>query len=523
MPATMIDELAAAAARHPDRVFSFYEGRRTTYGELWQRARQFASALRALGVPVGHRIAYLGKNTDRLIEVIYGASIARGAAAILNWRLAPPEWAATVKDSGAGVLVVDQEFVAQGLELADGLKGQVKLVLAIDASDAARDTRWSAYDTFIAGHAPAELPGCAPDDVFLQLYTSGTTGRPKGVPQTHAMHLSQRSQWESRAGGFPEDDRFLVFMPLFHAAGITFPLFAIGYGTQVEIHREADPARILEALASGRISATAMVPTLMAMLLPRVRPGMFPALRRIFYGGSGIDPDLLRRAIEVFACDLIQIYAATETTAALTMLTGQEHRAALDRPHLLASAGKPGTGAQLRLVTMDGRDAPPGEPGEIWVRSDSVLQGYWRNEAATAQALQDRWYRTGDMGRIDDEGYLYVVDRVKDMIITGGENVYSSEVENALAGMPGLREFAVVGVPDPHWGEIVTACVVPQLGAAVSLEAVHAYLRPRLACYKLPRHLEVMDALPRNPMGKLQKHLLRARMRELRESPSAGR
>ncbi len=515
MALTMIDELAEVAQRQPDAPFSFYEGRVTTFGALWERARRVAGALRAMGLARGERVLYLGKNTDRLLEVIYGAAIARTTCVVMNWRLAPPEWLDIVRDSGATTLFADFEFVDAARALADQSGGQLRQLVAIDLPVLPDDPRLQDHDALVQASEPLSPMGCEPEDDFLQLYTSGTTGRPKGVPQTHAMHLSQRAQWESRIGRFAPDERFLVFMPLFHAAGITYPLFSIGYGTQVEIHRAADPARIVEALSSGRITAAVAVPTLLTMLAPGLQPGMFPSLRCLHYGASAINHTLLERMMAVLGCDFVQIYAATETTAALCMLSPDDHRRGLERPELWASAGKPGHGVLLRVVDADGCEQAPGGAGEILVSSASVLRGYWRNPDATRDALRDGWYHTGDIGRIDADGYVYVLDRSKDMIISGGENVYSCEVENHLAGMPGLAESAVVGVPDAQWGEAVTACVVPQAGEPVpSLEAIQAFLRPRLAGYKLPRQLAVMEALPRNPMGKLQKHRLRELVRE---------
>lgn len=511
MALTMIDVLDATADRLPDTPYCEYENRTTTFGEFRDHARRVSGGLVAMGVAPGDRVAYLGKNTDRLLELIFGVAMTRATCVVLNWRLAMPEWRDIVDDSGARILFADQEFVEQAQALA-GLLPQVSRIVTIDAGSV-EHPKVSDYDDLLRGNEPRLPVGVLPEDDFLQLYTSGTTGRPKGVPQTHAMHLSQRAQWEARLGPFPQDDRVLVFMPCFHAAGVTYPLFAMAYGTQVEIHRAADPAKIMQSLASGRISTTVMVPTLLAMMVPKLQPGMFPALKRIHYGASSIDPLLLEKVMHVFGCDLIQIYAATETTAALCILSPEDHRQGLTRRELWTSAGKPGGDAQLRIVDVDGRDVPTGTPGEILVRSGSTLRGYWRNPQATADAIRDGWYHTGDMGRLDAEGYVYVVDRVKDMIISGGENVYSSEVENALASYPGLAEYAVVGVQDTQWGEMVTACVVPTPGENPTLESIQEHLRPLLAGYKIPKRLEVMPTLPRNPMGKLQKHLLRSKLK----------
>ncbi|MGP8473911.1 AMP-binding protein [Burkholderia sp. PR2] len=513
MTHTMIDRLAAAAQRAPDMPYCSYENRVTTFGELWTRSRRVAGALRQMGMPHGQRVAYLGKNTDRLLEIIFGAAIARNTCVVLNWRLAMPEWRDVLVDSGATVICADFEFVEQARQLADQV-GAVTRIVSIDLPEVPDDARVVDYDTIVDRAPTLEPVGIDPDDDFLQLYTSGTTGKPKGVPQTHAMHLSQLTQWESRLGPFPAGDRFLVFMPLFHAAGITYPLFALNYGTQVEIHRAAVPDKILEALASGRISSMVVVPTILATLVPKLKPGAFPALKRVHYGASGISRELLQQTMDVLGCDLVQIYGATETTAALTILTPEDHR--LDNGALWSSAGKPGDGAQLKIVGVDdGRELTPGQTGEILIKSNSVLHGYWRNDAATREVLCDGWYRTGDLGYLDARGYCYVVDRFKDMIISGGENIYSSEVENVLAQLPELAEFAVVGMPDPQWGEIVTACVTYRNDAApLTLEELQSRLRTKLAGYKVPRRLEVFTALPRNPMGKLQKHTLRDEVRK---------
>ncbi|MEN9893562.1 MAG: hypothetical protein RLY78_3857 [Pseudomonadota bacterium] len=511
MAHTMIDVLDATADRLPDSPYCEYEGRVTTFGAFRLQSRRVAGALVAGGLQPGERVAWLGKNCDRLLELIFGAAMARGTCVVLNWRLALTEWQDILLDSGARVLVVDADFIEAAGTLAERLP-QITRIVAVDAGVPA-DARWVDYVAWRDGAAVLPPQPVRADDDFLQLYTSGTTGRPKGVPQTHAMHLSQRAQWEARLGPLPPDDRVLVFMPCFHAAGITYPLFALAYGTQVVLHRSADPARIMAALASGRIRTTVMVPTLMAMLVQKVQPGQFPALQRIHYGASAVDPQLLARVMDVFGCDLAQIYAATETTAALSILTPDDHRAGRQRPQLWTSAGKPGGDAQLRIVGPDGQDAAPGEAGEILVRSGSILRGYWRNPQASAEALHDGWYRTGDVGRIDADGYVHVMDRLKDMIISGGENVYSSEVENALADHPDLAECAVIGLPDAHWGEVVTLCAVPRPGVTLDLTAIQDHLRARLAGFKVPRRLELLSALPRNPMGKLQKQLLRASLR----------
>ena len=504
MTTTMLDALREHAQTRADAPYVHFLGRSTSYGSFWDRTLRTAAVLQSQGVGAGDRVAVLGKNSDRLLEVVFGAAAARATAVILNWRLAPGEWQAIVADSGARLLVADPDFAeaAQALAAHGGLR-----LLLTDIPGVPLPQGATALEAAVRAATPLPASLAQPDDDFLQLYTSGTTGKPKGVPQTHRMHLSQRAQFESFTGPWSSDERFLGFMPFFHAAGITFPLFTAGYGTQIEVLRMLEPPAAMEALSSGRITATAAVPTILAMLLPALAPGQVKGLRRIFYGASAIDEGLLRRAIETLGCDFWQVYAATETTSALTMLTPADHR---DGGRLLASCGRPSPLAQVRTVDAQGHDVATGSVGEVMVKSDSVLRRYWHNDPATRAVLADGWYRTGDLGRRDAQGYLFLVDRAKDMIITGGENVYPAEVELVLAGVPGVAEQAVVGLPDAHWGEVVTACVVAKPEAKVTLEAVRDALKPHLAGYKLPKRLEVLTALPRNAMGKVQKHVLRS-------------
>jgi acyl-CoA synthetase (AMP-forming)/AMP-acid ligase II len=516
MSGTMIDLLQEAATQVPDKVYCIYEGRRTSYSEFFDRVRRVAGGLDALGLPADERIALLCKNSDRVVEVLYGGAMARHPLVLLNWRLAPAEWVDVTRDAGVRILFTDFEYVAQARAIADKLPS-VKTIVVIDPNARCDDPRVVDYETWLEGAQPLATWCISLEDDFLQLYTSGTTGRPKGVVQTHANHNSLAEQWLDLMGPFPADEHFLIFTPFFHASGITFPLVFARYRGTVEIQRAVDPARILAALEGGQVTATAMVPTLIGMLTPLARKGAYPSLRRIYYGASTIDAALLGRAMDVFGCEFTQIYGATETAAALTLLSAADH---MRGGHVINSAGKFSKHAQVRLVDPSGADVPAGQAGEVWVKSRAVMKGYWRNPAATKEALVDGWYRTGDVGRIDEEGYLYVIDRAKDMIISGGENVYSAEVENALAAHPSVAEVAVVAAPDARWGEAVAACIVPRPGTAPTLEELRTFLRERLAGYKMPRKLVLMAALPRNSTGKVLKFALRAQMKEQAALPS---
>ncbi|MCW5668702.1 MAG: AMP-binding protein [Hydrogenophaga sp.] len=507
---TMIDALQSAAAEAPDRTFCVFEQRRTIFADFFDRVRRVAAGLQAFGLAKDQRIAFLGKNSDRALEVVYGGAMALHPAAVINWRLALPEWIDIVRDTGSTVLFADGEYLTQALEVTKALP-VIRQVIVIDGPAQRPDAPTLDYDTWLEACSPLQTWAISADDDFLQLYTSGTTGRPKGVRLTHANYASLVEQWCVLIGPPPSDENLLIFMPFFHASGITFPILAVRYRTSVEIQRAPDADRIFQALESGRVTAMVMVPTLIGMLVPKASAGAYPKLRRIYYGASTIDAPLLERAMAVFDCEFVQIYGATETTAALTLLSPDDHRRG---GHYITSAGRFCSLSQVHLTSPEGTRLPPGETGEVWVRSASIMKGYWNNPDATRDAIVDGWYRTGDVGRVDDEGYLYIVDRAKDMIVSGGENVYSAEVENVLAAHPHVKEVAVVASPDAHWGEIVTACIVPHPGHDMTLEGLREFARERLAGYKLPRRLVLLDALPRNPLGKVLKGTLRTQMKQ---------
>ncbi len=499
------------ARRRPDAIAHIFEDRTTTFAELDRRASRIANGLVALGVEPQARVGYIGLNSDRFFEAVYGCFKANAVLVGVNWRLAPPEMVYVLNDARAEVLFVGAEYVPL-VEQIRGELASVRHVVAVDGGHASwpdfaqwRDAQ-SSDDPMIAIHG---------DDDALQLYTSGTTGHPKGVQLTNANYLSffdlaQQADWADNAAG----EVNLVAMPNFHVAGVNSGLVATGQGVTGVIMKQVDPAKVLEFIGKYRINNMFLVPAVIQFVLevPGADRTDFSSLRRVFYGASPISEDVLVRATRLFGCSFTQLYGLTETVGAGTALDGPSHDPARGK---LRSCGKPYPGFRIRVVGGDGTELPQGAVGEIQMQSPTVMKGYWGKPEATSKAIVDGWFLTGDAGYFDEEGYLYIHDRVKDMIVSGGENVYPAEVENALMGHPAIADVAVIGVPDPKWGEAVKACVVLKPGAAAPADDIIAFCRTRIAAYKCPKSVDVLEALPRNPSGKILR-------RELREPYWAG-
>ncbi|HEX6567528.1 MAG TPA: AMP-binding protein, partial [Acidimicrobiales bacterium] len=399
---------------------------------------------------------------------------------------------------------------AEHVEKVEGDLARVHTIVAIGGHD-----RWPDFEAWIGAHL-ADDPGVAAagDDVAFQLYTSGTTGLPKGVMLTNDNFFKGvggiAQQWR-----FTEDSVNLAMMPMFHIAGAGWAMVGLYHGCRTVVLRDVDPARILQVIPEFGVTNAFMVPAVIQFLLvtPGVESTDFSSLRTLVYGASPITDQVLVRGIDTFGCEFIQVYGLTETTGAITQLDGADHDPE-NRPHLLRSCGRPYPWVEIRAVDGAGDDVPVGQVGELWTRSHQNMAGYWNNPSATAEAVTpDGWFRTGDAGYLDAEGYVYLHDRVKDMIVSGGENVYPAEVENVLMKHPAVDDVAVIGVPDATWGEAVKAIVVLAPGSAVGADAIEtdliAFARESLAGYKLPKSVDVADVLPRNPSGKLLKRELR--------------
>jgi long-chain acyl-CoA synthetase len=500
---TVADIVRAHAAAAPDRPMLTYEDRVWTYGDMDRRSNQVAQALAAAGVGPGDRVAFLDKNTPEFFEVSFGAAKLDAVVVAINWRLAAREVAQILDDAHPKVLFVGGEFVPT----IEKVEGDVRVPLTVVVGAHAT---WAQYDKWTASRSTDD-PGVhsTHNSAAFQFYTSGTTGTPKGVILTNdnafALIRGASPLW-----GLTPTTVNLGVMPLFHVSGSGWNMAAMANGGHTILHREVVPAAILRDVARYGITHSLWVPAVIQLLLdtPGVESADFSSLRTVLYGASPISDDVLVRAMDTFGCQFIQAYGLTETFGAVTILAGPEHDPA--RPELLRSCGRPMPGVELRIVDPDTtEDKPEGAVGEVWIHSRQVMLGYWRKASATALAkTPDGWLRTGDAGYMRD-GYLYLYDRVKDMIVSGGENVYPAEVENVLMGHPAVADVAVIGVPDARWGETVKAVVVVHNGNRADATGLVSYARENLAHYKCPTSIDFVDALPRNASGKLLKRELR--------------
>ena len=505
---TVADVSRHQARLRPDAPAMWFEGRQTTFGQLDARANACANALLAAGIGPGERIACLAKNNDDFFVLWLGAIKARVCLAPVNWRLAPPEIAFILKDAGAKLLVCGADFV-----------GIVDMIVS-DCPDLHHlvqfepgHPRWPGFNDWIAAFPATDpmLPIRGDKDV-IQLYTSGTTGLPKGVQLTHDNYLAvfHSAAVPGEWADFQADKSALVAMPLFHIAGVNVGMLAMLQGARSVILREIVPQHLLGVLEAARIAYAFLVPAVINMLLqsPGVAETDFSHLEQIFYGASPIAEDVLLRAVERFGCEFTQLYGLTETMGGGAKLGFADHDPARGK---LRACGRPWGGYALRVITPAGRPAETGEVGEIQIRSKGVMKGYWNRPEATREAIDaEGWFRSGDAGYFDADGYLFIHDRVKDMIVSGGENVYPAEVENALFSHPDVADAAVIGVPDARWGEAVKAVVVLKPGAVLDAAGLMAHCRERIAGYKTPKSIDVMSVLPRNPSGKVLRRELRA-------------
>ena len=503
------DSLDYHGRERPDGEFLCFQGATLTYGEALRRANQVAQALRAAGVQPGERVAVLAKNCPELVLFYYGAFKVGAVPVPLNFRLAPAEWAYIINDAGATLLVARGEYVAA----VEAVRGDLARVRTCVAVAAAPPAGWQGWDAWLAPQ-PTTAPACPVDDAAdaYQMYTSGTTGAPKGAVLQHRAVMSNVAQLIPVVAIGP-GDRYLIVAPLYHAAAAVTVFMCVTRGVSLYVQEDFVPPEVVRALAEERINAALLVPAMIQaclVMVPDVAQRRYDALRFVLYGASPIAAETLRRAMDVFQCDFAQGYGMTETTAVLTVLTSADHHRALaDRPELLLSAGRPAAGTELRIVDEQGEALPPGAVGEIAARGPQLMRGYWNLPEASDRALQGGWMHTGDAGRLDGEGYLFIEDRVKDMIVSGGENIYPREVENILFQHPAVADAAVIGVPDAKWGETVKAIVVLKAGAAVDAAALIEHCRAHLGGFKLPRSVDFVAALPRNPSGKVLKRELR--------------
>ncbi|MDA8183126.1 MAG: acyl-CoA synthetase [Acidimicrobiales bacterium] len=495
--------MAERSARAPRRRAISFEGSTRTYGDLQERIDRLAAALRAGGVRHGDRVGYLGMNHPAFLETMFAASRLGAIFVPLNFRLTGPEITFICEDAGLHTLVAD----AAHQQLADSVRSDLS-VRRLVSSEAARPG-WESLDELVGAHDPIEAADeVDADEVAVIMYTSGTTGRPKGAMLTHA------NLWWNNVNGMltldvMEDDVTLVAAPLFHIGGLNVTtLITLQKGGEVVLQRSFDPGACLEAIPHHGVTTMFGVPAM--FLFMSQHPGFADAdltsLRMLVCGGAPV-PEPLIKLYNSRGVPIQQGYGLTETSPMVSFLTSEWALAKV------GSAGRPPILTEVRLVDASGAPVSgAGERGEVCVRGPNVMKGYWNQQAATAEAIDEAgWFHTGDVGYIDEDGFLYLVDRLKDMIITGGENVYPAEVESVLYDHPAIAEVAVIGMPDERWGESVAAVAVLAKGADLTLDELREFAKPNLAAYKLPTRLELVAALPRNPAGKILKTELRER------------
>jgi len=502
------------AQARPESIALQFEGRATTYAMLDANTNRIAHALKAAGVGLGERFGYLAKNSDSYFELLIGGAKAGAVTLPIGWRLAAAEIAYLLENGEVSLLFVGAEFGELARQAIDLSGREVTMIALEDPSEtgfAAWRDRHNAEDQGLA------VP---PSATVLQLYTSGTTGLPKGVMLTSSNLLEM---W-IRAGqagidcyAWSDDDVCLVAMPLAHIGGTGWGVVGLLNGASLVILREFDPKTVLNLIGPQRITKLFMVPAALNFLIqtPGARDVDYSCLKIIFYGASPIPLDLLRACMDVFGCHFCQQYGMTEACGTIVYLPPEDHDRQGNRR--MTAAGRAMPGIEIKIIDKDGAALPPETVGEIATRSSSNMAGYWKNEAATAAAIDsDGWLRTGDAGYLDADGYVYIHDRVKDMIISGAENIYPAEVESAIFGHPAVADVAVIGVPDDRWGEAVKAIVVLKPGSQASEADILQFARTRIAGFKAPKSVDFVEALPRNASGKVLK-------RSLREPYWAGR
>ncbi|HXZ93155.1 MAG TPA: long-chain-fatty-acid--CoA ligase, partial [Burkholderiales bacterium] len=466
----------------------------------------------ALGIGKGERVACLTKHTVECVLLTLAANKVGAVCMPVNWRLAPAELEYVLNNGKARLLMADAAFApaAQKVPVRS-------LQHALATEQAAGGLR--TFADWRAGFA-ARDPGLPidEDDTALQLYSSGTTGLPKGVELTHRNIAASMIEATPQAISYRgPPDVFLNVLPTYHIAGTGVALLTVSTGGYSVMVPDFDPVKVLASIAEHRVTHTFLVPAMLQFMLhvPGIGKGDYSSLKTISYGASPITEKVLTGAMRTFGCDFVQVYGLTETTGAVTFLPPEDHDPDGPKKDLLRSAGRPMLNVEIRIVDpASGQDAADGAIGEVWIRTPQNMKGYWENARATRDAFVARgpdgmgWFRSGDAGYLRD-GYLFLHDRIKDMIVSGGENIYPAEVENVLMQHPAVADGAVIGVPDEQWGEAVKACVVLKPGVQATQGEIVDFMRARIAHYKCPRSVDFLEAIPRNPTGKILKRVLR--------------
>lgn len=506
---TLSSVISRQAAERPDHVAILCEGREVSYAELHAESNRTARALRAAGVRWRSRVAYLGKESEHYYEIAFACAKSEAVLVPINWRLSPGEVEHVLRDSGAAVVFVEQDQ----LDVVTGLLDEIptlREVVRIDGAegDGAGLRAWK------SGQSSDDVNTATDEhDPVVQIYTSGTTGLPKGVVLPNLCFFTFPQAMRDSGLHWMDwrpDDLSLIALPGFQIAGFSWAMQGFNAGVTNVVMRMFVSGQALSLIRSAGITITFVAPAMLQMMLTEhgVTPAAFSSLRKVAYGGSPISETLLGQCIDVIGCDFLQIYAATETGNVATCLPPEDHY--VGSP-VLKAAGRAYPGVEVKIIDRGGAPLAPGEMGEVCVLTPAPMVEYWNLPEETAKTLVDGWVHTGDTGYLDERGYLFLGDRIKDVIISAGQNIYPAEIENVLVKHPAVADLAVIGVPHDRWGESVHAVVVPREGHTVRARELMLFARQELADYKVPSSWDLVDSLPRNPAGKVLRRELRDR------------
>jgi acyl-CoA synthetase (AMP-forming)/AMP-acid ligase II len=509
-PRTLDASSLRHAALRPDKPAILCQDREISYLRVHRESNRAARALLGAGARRGDRIAYLGHESELFYELALACAKAGTVFVPVNWRLTAPEVDHILRDSGAAVVFVEREYRAKAEELRGHLPS-LRDIVQLDGP-AGHDEGYQRWKAAAGPDAAADLdPVAGPDDPVVQIYTSGTTGFPKGVVLAHrSFYTLPEATGDDGADwiDWREDDVSLISLPGFGIAGMGWFMHGFAAGATNVVMRMYVPEEAVRLIRDESVTITFVAPAMLRMMLdePGVAPATFTSLRKVAYGAAPITSELLQESLKVFGCDFAQIYASTETGSVAVCLPPSRH---IPGSPLLASAGLACPGNEVKIVDADGNALPAGEIGQVCIKAPSHMVEYWNHPEATAKTLVDGWLRMGDAGYLDENGYLFLGDRINDTIIAAGQNIYPAEVEKAIGAHPAVSDVAVVGVPDPLWGDAVQAFVVLKSGERATARELGRFLHDRIADYKVPSRWEFIDAIPRNPGGKILRRVLR--------------
>ena len=504
------DYLEFFARETPDHTCAAMDDRKLTYLEADRLANRFANSLLAQGLKKGDRFTYISLNSIDMVIMYYGAAKVGVVPVPLNYRLAPREVLYIVNDSGSKLVFSQPEF-SDGVAAVHSELENVQALIHLSSSEDKEG--WFSYDDWLVSDDSKPDADIFDTDQLYQMYTSGTTGLPKGVMSNHYSVCENITAGILFTSMGVSCERNLIVAPMYHVAAAVTVMLVIARGGSLVIVDAFEPLNVVNKLESEKITIVTLVPAMIQACLVHVQDlgsRDFSSLRRITYGASPIAKEVLVNAMDKFGCEFSQGFGMTELSCLATGLSPEDHvRAVESEPELLTSAGRAVLGTDVRIADENDQEVPFGTVGELQVRGPQVMTGYWNKPDATAETLKGGWMHTGDAARMDEDGYIYIQDRIKDMIVSGGENIYPAEVENALFQHPAVADAAVIGIPSDQWGESVLAFLVLQGDVKPTTEELIEFCRSHLAGYKLPRQVEIVDVLPRNASGKVLKNQLR--------------